>query len=362
MRPLHVFLLSLLLSMALQGLYWNHFDVLDGQSWVQEAEALMTLSDTMFNTFIYGYPGTPPLMLAIGVHWLFGVPLTEAFFGSLALIIALATATAAFLCALLRPNLPWWLGTTVSLSTTMLYRNATPPSAVVIPFIVIIVLLTLYIYEKKPITQRWPFILLGITIGVSAAARLDITLAVTGIEAVFLAPLIGWSAFTFVTLVAFLVFYLTNPFMWLFPAHHIRAFILKVIYHYHSRANVIPPFLNVVEASPFSWLGLFYGVLLAFWRRTEEIIPRMFILNILFVTAALVTLLYSSMYRPLWYFSPLLMVWEVIFLLLLLEFTTRATYTLGFPPKSIFALYVSARLVIFIVLVLGRAPAFSFFA
>ncbi len=361
MRLQHVFLTSLLLSLTLQGLYWNHFDVLDGHHWIEGTEALMTLSHTMFDAFIYGYPGTPPMMMAIGVHWLFGIPLSEAFYGSLAIIISLATAGAALLCKSLRPTLPWWVGTTIVLSTTSLYRHATPPSAVAFPFIVILILLVLYIYEKKPIQEKWPFIALGISIGASAAARLDITLFVVGIQLLFLALLVGWSAIIFTALVAFLTFCLLNPFMWLFPLHHLRSFLLKVFYHYNGVTDVMPPFSTFIKISPFSWLGLLYATLLAFWRKTNSILPRMFLLNMLLMTTLLVAILFSSTYRPLWYFSPLLLIWEVLFILLLLELTSRATYALGFTRQSLFGLYIFARIAIFGMQIFNRHPALLFF-
>lgn len=361
MRSSHIFLLAWLISLIIQGIYWNHFDVLDGHYWIEATKALMTLSYTMFDTFTYGYPGAPPMMLAIGVHWLFGVPMIDAFYGSLALIISVTTATAAWLCARLRPHLLWWLGTTVALATTSLYRRATPPSAVAMPFIIVIILLSLYIYERRVGTARWPFILLGVAIGVSAAARLDITMYVAVLQALFLTPLIGGRTFLFVLLVAFLFFCVTNPYMWIFPLHHVLAFIRKFFYHYAGTTDKAPPLIFFVKISPFSFIGLLYGTILAGWRRTGEIVPRIFIINLLFLTMVLVAILSFATYRPLWYYSPLLLIGEVVFLLLMLEFTSRASYTIGFTPRSLLGLYIIGRLAVFGVLLLHRSPALFFF-
>ncbi len=361
MRPSHVFLVALLFSLIMQGIYWHHFVVLDAGHWVHATESLMTLSYEMFDEFTYGYPGTPPMMLAIGIHWLFGLPVEQAFYGSLAVVVSIGCALAALICKLCRPHLLWWVGTMAALSTTTLYRHATPPSVVAIPYVVVMVLLSLYIFENRSRSQKWPVYLLGVATGVATAGRFDIALFVAGIQALFLWPLIGSAAVVLTALIAFLVLGLLNPFLWIFPVHHISAFVHKIFYHYSDMREALPPLGVFFKTSPFSWLGLLYGIIIPFSRGTRSFVHRMFMLNLLFLTVVQVTLLYFATYRPLWYFSPLLVTWEVIFLLLLLELVSHATYTLGFNQKTIIGMYLVARVGVLLLLASNHYPALFFF-
>lgn len=341
----------------------------DKQDWADVAQGLGELSPQMLDPFTYGYPGTTLMLPAIAVNKLFQIDYLRALVGSVACLISLGVATATLLCRILRPGSPWWMGTMLALSTSNLYINATPPSAVVAPFIVALVLLSLYVYENHRARERWPLILMGVLVGVAASSRLDITLLVALVQALFLWPRLGWMAVSYITIISFGVFYLTNPFMWLWPTHFIGSFADKVFFHFNNMPSSLS-LMMVFKKYPFAWMGLIYGLFFVAWKKTSDFMPRIFVVYVVALSALTISLLLSSSYHPLWYFLPLVLLWETLFLFFVISLAAHVEFQRSGSIRErinvarlaqyvILALYFVLRVGVLLRLAIAGMPLFN---
>ncbi|MEX1997882.1 MAG: hypothetical protein WEA04_04400 [Candidatus Andersenbacteria bacterium] len=326
LKLFHVFLLVLAIGLVVQSTLWKNIDVLDAEEWMSATVFLYQGDARVFNKFTYGYPGTPLLLLAGAIHVVLAIPLTTSFTGSLATLISLSAAGIAATCKLLRPRSLWWIAATGIILCNRLYAAVTPPSAAVAPLIVLIFLLSLYIYEQRSQSLR-VHIMLGISLGVGAALRLDITAAVGFLLLIFLLPSLGGKRIGVIVSTAFLSFFLLNPFLWFTPLGHLQAIIAKIHYHwadYETERLTIPLFLN---RAAVGLLGFSLAVVLLFLRqRLPLLISRKFLLYTVFVTISISIILWQASYQVPWYFYPLIFFWEALLSLFLLDLAALVHY------------------------------------
>jgi hypothetical protein len=320
MRVGHVFLISLLLSLVSHGVYWRHLDdAIDQDNWIREMKAFheTSLSDQRGSLY-YGYPATTILGSASFLARI-GIPPAQAFPGIMVMGISLPIALSAMLCYLLRPKSLWWVGALGLMVTSQLYYGSTPPSAIVSAYSTLLILYALYIYEKKKDDIRTS-ILFGSIAGISLATRLDISLIVLFFLCLFLLPVIKRNVVT-VLCAAFVVFVLCDPYMQVFPIQHVQDIFHKIIYHTSLERSSTIPFSQILLTVPLSTMGLVASILLILFPRVvPPSVPRRFLVFIVFACVSVsISLVVFSTYRPAWYFYPLLQIFEVLFVLYLLD-------------------------------------------
>lgn len=320
MRAGHVFLITLLLSLVSHGVYWKHLDDSpDQQNWIREMDAF---HETAFSehrkSLYYGYPATTLLVPAALVAPL-GIPAHQVFVGIMVFSISLAIALSALLCRLLRPQRLWWVGVAGLMITSELYYGATPPSAVVSAYSTLLFLYALYIYEKRKDDVRTS-ILFGSIAGVSLATRLDISLALLFFLSLFLLPVIRKNilALLFSALVVFLV---CDPYLWVFPLQHITDIVHKVTYHTTLGVPSPFPLRQILLIIPLSSMGLAASIGSIFFPKIfPPVLPRRFLILTVCMAIGISALLVKfSTYHPAWYFYPLLQIFEVLFVLYILD-------------------------------------------
>ncbi len=320
MRSGQVFLFALLLSLVSHALLWKHLDdSTDQQNWVQEMKAFYETSlRTQRSSFYYGYPATtllgPSYILA-----LFGVPAQQAFIGIMVLGISLSIACSAMLCRLLRPESLWWVGALGLMITSQLYYTSTPPSAVIVTWSTLLMLYSLYVYEKGR-SDIGTSALFGSMIGISLATRLDVSLVLVFFLSIFILPVIKKHIGT-VLCFAFGIFILCDPYMWMFPVQHLVDIIHKIRYHTTLGTGSFIPFFPVLINTPFISMGFVASLLVFLFPNTfHSSVPRRFLTVILIMCVGVSTaILLFSAYHPRWYFYPFLQIFEVFFVLYLVE-------------------------------------------
>src|SRR5436190_16211555 len=230
-KPL-LFLTTFAIALIIQSLIWRNFEYVDKQIWTDEARFVQTVNPEAFNKLVgYGHPGGPVIEATIAAHMLFGVSYEVALSGSLAVLNAFIIAACALMCYILRPNTMWWFIVAGTLAVNRLYPNSTPPSGVIAPLIVLLVLLALWLYEKAGQAKTSNILLFGAIIGIAGATRSDITPAMTVPLLLILYPRLGLKNIGLIILTAAMAFWITDPFMWIMsPFQHIWDLITEVTY------------------------------------------------------------------------------------------------------------------------------------
>lgn len=322
MRAVHVFLIALLVSLVVHGMYWRYLDdSVDQQNWIRE----MTIFHEMplashRRGFGYGYPATT-LFLASSFLWdVFGILPRQAFAGIMSVGISIPIALSVPLCRILRPNSLWWVGTLGIMTLGHLYYSATPPSAIVTALCTLLLLFGLYIYEKRMQDVRTS-IAFGAVAGIAMATRLDISVVVFLFLCAFLLPRMKWRAAATALCTAGAIFFILNPYMHAFPVAHIKDIIHKITSHAELPIALRSPYRKIVHTVPLGIFGLLMSAaLLLFPKSTFHPVPRAYLAMLTFLTAGVgIALLEFSAYHPAWYFYPVLQIFEVLFILYLID-------------------------------------------
>jgi hypothetical protein len=152
----------------------------DKTMWARQIQYLLNRDPRQFDLYgAYGHPGTPLVELGSLFHIVFGFSYDNAVTLSMSILIAMAIAVCSVLCSLLYRRSLWWLATAFILLLSRLYILATPPTAIVMPYIVLIVLATWWLWLQQLPSSRKLFFLWGVVVGLATATRLDITLLVS---------------------------------------------------------------------------------------------------------------------------------------------------------------------------------------
>jgi hypothetical protein len=326
-----VFVAALVIALPFQLYEWFKIEaVLDQSMW---APAIVT---TLHDGFLrphpeifgypYGYPGSTLLYPgACLVH--FGVPPVTALRLVMAVFISLGIALSSWVMYRLRSKSLWWVGGFGILLFDALYFDATPPSGMVMPLIVAIVLLTLYGQEERGRPE--PFVLLGAAGGIALATRTDISLAVLGMSFFFLLFTARRYLWVF-ALTSVLTFVAANPYIWGRPEEYFTATVHRILSSYLTLRYSLP-FWSVVEGAPLGVVSMGFGLLTALF--TPKLFPfcRAFVGWWAVSFATICAVLLHSSFHPSWYFYPLFMVWEALLPALILAPLAAVTLPSGVP-------------------------------
>jgi hypothetical protein len=312
-------------AFSVQCFIWIHIhpDYLDENYWVHSVEKIYAGQKLTPKDLTFGYPASPFLYVGEALMYTKFEPAT-ALRISLALFLALSITGIACLLFMLRPHTWWWIISPLILTIHYLYHQATPPSALLSLFSVLLILLVLLTEEKRDHIhlRQIGIILLGIVMGISLSTRFDISVIIGLCILPYLWILIKKRIWLPITL-SLITFGLLNPNIVLSPIYYFSAVLEKIHTHISSVPNLGSWSYSLIVLTPslisFMWLMcllLFKKELLPFSKRYTSWILSM--------TIVIGILLLVSPYHPLWYFYPLLFIWETC-IPLLVETTLRST-------------------------------------
>ena len=281
----------------------------------------------------YGHPGTTLVELGSLFHVVFGLSYSAALILSMSILIATVTAACSVLCFLLYPQTLWWLSTACILILNRLYISATPPTTVVMPFTVLIVMMIWWLWEHPVLTNRRPYYLWGAIVGLAAATRLDASLLVGTPMFILLWYRHGHKVFVPVLIGFSICFFISDPFLWFMPIRHLADLIYKFTKHY-SRfdSSMYSATIEPAEMLNAGWLSVIsfgWAFALLCYRRLSLIIPVP-IMAILSGTSVLgVMVILSSKFQAVRYLFPIIIIWEVflpLFALKTLEHSNQTSF------------------------------------
>lgn len=346
-----VLLCGFIIQLVLQSVT---FELVDHSMWANQIQYFLTNDPRLFDfSAAYGHPGTTLVELGSLFHVLFGFSYSTALTLSMSILIAMATAACSVLCFLLYPQTLWWLASTCILLLNRMYINATPPTTVAMPFTVLIVLATWWLWENSVSTSRWLYFLWGAVVGLAAATRLDAALLVGTPMFVLLWYRHGGKVVLPILTGAGISFFVSDPFLWFMPIQHITDLAHKFTKHYSKfdstmySATIEPA--DMVNAVWLSAVSFGWAFVLLCYRRLARIIPVpiMVIFSGTSVMALLIIL--SSKFQAVRYLFPLTIIWEVflpLFALETLEPSTQTTSSKALFQNSALSLWIIVLVVL----------------
>ena len=353
-----LFLGTFFVALIIQSLTWRNFEYIDKQMWIDESRYIQTGDAEAFNRrTAYGHPGGPPVIINMLAHSLLHTSYEHGLAGSLALLNAAAIAACATICYILRPQTLWWLAAAGTLTCSRLYPASTPPSAAISPLIVLIFLLALWLYEKASQVKGSHILILGATIGIAAATRTDITVAVAAPLMLLLAPRIGWKKITGTAVFAAIFFTLGNPFMWIMsPLQQVVDLFWQIQYHIVDYPATPIGLASVLLISPLAIMAIGIAVVMVLQRKkVPSSIPVPYLLTMIVITIGISIILLNARSQAPRYFFPFAFLWETFLPLFILELLPHIRFNfLAHAKDQAKAQQIAAMGVVSIVL-LGQA-------
>jgi hypothetical protein len=323
----YIFIGLLFFGFIIQFFLRVNYFYLDKTIWADQIQYFLNRDPRAFNMYLaYGHPGTTLVELGSLFHIIFGITYVNALTLSMSILISGTVAACAVLCFRIHHGSLWWVATSFTLLLGRTFIIDPPTTSVVIPFIVLIILMTWYLSEKHVRTSRHiNFFLWGAITGLSAATRLDVTLLV-GIPMFVLLwhrhgsrvvpPLIAGFGISF---------FAADPFLWFMPIRHLTDLTLKFIKHYAEvpPASIVPlskiVLSNLIRALSLVIVSFVFSLILLWKKKLTRIIPVPIYIVIVSTTLLGLAIILTSKYQGERYLSPLIIVWDILLPLFALE-------------------------------------------
>jgi len=307
--------------------------ILDDTMWANQAEYVLTGDVRQFDaTRAYGHPGAPIIDGTILVHAVTGISFKRSLLLFLTFFSALIIAGISLLCYFIRPKDLWWLASTLSLSfgAQFLHDYGTPPSVVASLLLVLLSLLTLWIYENNSRVQLTHYLLWGITGGLAAATRADISTLLIIVFLILLWRKTDFQKIFLMGITAIATFTIVNTFMWYMPITHLRDIIGKALYHYAKFEPYNMPLANVFNISSFLIVSILLSLcFLVFRKKLPRVLPYDFLYALYALTTIVYTIFLTADYQATRYFLPIIFIWETFLPLFLFSLVEQV----GLPIK-----------------------------
>jgi len=227
-RVVQIFIFAFIFAFIFQGLKWKNSNIIDGSMWINQARYVQDGDGRQFDfKNAYGHPGGTIIEPEIIFNKFFdgAHKHSEGFLIFLLTFLnSLFIAGICALCYLLRKNNFWWFIVLIFLSFDTLYDYATPTTAVVVPLVVFLSLLTLYFVENKEKIKTKHLLFWSLIAGLSVATRFDIGgfCVFSFLVLLSVMKIINWKKILIITSGAVASFILFDPFMWYMPIQHIK--------------------------------------------------------------------------------------------------------------------------------------------
>jgi hypothetical protein len=310
----------------------------DKNLWTNQIQYLLNHDPRQFGIYsAYGHPGTPLVELGSLFHIVLGFSYDNAATLALSFLIASATAACSVLCSLLYRRSLWWLATAFTLLLSRLYFIATPPTAVAMPLIVLIVFATWFLWEQQDGTPSWRiYVLWGAVVGLAVATRLDISFLVSAPMFMLLWHRHGRKVLLPMLAGAGISFYIMDPYLWFMPIRHLVDLVHKFTVHYahYSSPTKIEP-LELARALSLAAVSVGWSFVLLYRRRLAQIIPVPILVVLIGASILAIMVILSSKIQLVRYLSPLIIAWEVLLPLFAQETfaPTKRSELVDTPPE-----------------------------
>ncbi|OHA00332.1 MAG: hypothetical protein A3C11_01295 [Candidatus Sungbacteria bacterium RIFCSPHIGHO2_02_FULL_49_12] len=149
--------------------------------------------------------------------------------------------------------------------------------------------------------------------------RLDISAVILAAEFFFLLFADRRAALTIVA--AGVLGVMLNPFWWNAPALYASALFEKYLFYLRDISSSLTLW-QLLYSAPISALGVAIAAVSLSQKRALPL-PRNFLLWLLTMSLITFALLWRSAYHPIWYFLPLIVIWQILCPLLLLSLFER---------------------------------------
>ena len=319
-------------SFIFQEIRWRETGMTDNGMWGDEVQYILQGNPKEFDFLAaYGHPGGPVIEGAEITHALTGLPYAQSVVFFVELFSSLIITVICAVCIALKKNNLWWIAALITMSLNRLYQYGTPPTIIAAALVVLLCLLTLYIYENKERLRPWHLLFWGFVAGLSIATRADIGIFSFVVFLLLISKKIGWKKVALLACEAFLIFAIFDPFMWFMPFQHIKDLIFKITYHYQ---NITPSYIglsSILSFSSLAFLSIFLSMFFLFSkRRLVSPLPPIFVKVLIFMTSILYIIFLTAHSQAERYFLPIVFIWEVFLPLYIFSLIQEMHITLPF--------------------------------
>ena len=350
MRWYVIWLLAFAAAFGVQAALWHAEHITDESVWTRRVEDMardLKSRPLIFDASRYsGHPGMT-VILGGGLLRLTGLSGLEALRFAMTILIAAAAAGIVTMCKVLRPERSWWVWAFVLATAHPNYLHASPTNAIAMVLLTLAVLLA----WRGP-KAAW---LMGITLGLSAATRLPITVLIGAPLVLYIWRLSGWQSAATATATGLAALVATNPLLWQAPVEHMAHIFARSQVHYAQIVTISPSVQKFLFPTALAWVSLALGVCVAVfaWRRPRlDFSPPASLIATLVVTSAGVgAILLTAAGFSLRYFYPLILMWELLLPLFFLQLAAWAGWATRFPSltleRSLLAVLILGNLAVF---------------
>ncbi len=322
-----VFLITFIFVSFLLGIRFYLLDMTDSGMWGHQAEYILSGNPQQFDFLgAYGHPGTTivegTIILSKFIHlrsdWIVLILVT--------LLCSLIASLAALICFKLNKEKYWPVGVAITLASSPFFESATPPSVVASLSVVLLSLMTLYLYEHKDKTPEG-IIWWGLISGFTVATRTDIGVLSS---LIFFLVLLNKSTFKvllkgfLVSVVTFIVF---DPYMWTMPIQHIKDLFHKIFFHYAEFGIYHIETSTIIILSMLASISFLLSIV-AFTRfgTILKLIPQKFWIGITTLTLVVYGMFLTSNFQAERYLMPVVLIWEVFLSLYVLKLLDNVSF------------------------------------
>jgi hypothetical protein len=302
-----------LISFLTQLVFWQLVPLVDATGWQERIEAFYRQEWTVFDSTLFANPDAAMITVAV-IGRLLNLTVGNSLIGSTALLNALGVAGCVITAYSLRPRTPWWLMCAAMLIFNSTYLESTPHDAILAPFITLIILLSLYVYEHPSPGYHF-FLLFSMAMGIALATFLPLAL-------LFIVPTLGFlmiakrlttRQFLFIGVSSLMTLFLFDPLFFIMPINHLYAVFGQTFYHtIHFFFQPPLPFLDFLNVAPFAILSFALGSAWAFSSRKHDLpIPRPFLVFLFILSLLIVSVLLSARYQTFRSFHSLIFIWDI---------------------------------------------------
>ncbi len=332
-RTVLIFVIVLIMGFGLQMAMNSAFELGDGDMWAREIRLFIARDPGQFDfDGAYANPGTPVLELGTLLHTLFGVSFNNAVTLSVSALVALAVAACSVVCFALQPESPWWLAAAGTLLLNRFCISTTPPSAVAMPLIVLIVLGAWWIMNQQTAPARKYFLGWGAVVGFACATRIEVSLLVAAPFSLLLVQRHGRRMLVPMVAAALAVFFLADPYLWTMPMQHLSDLVRRFTINYARYQNMSVYADDLVHTLLLAAPSCVWCLILLAQKRLPRILPGKIITVLTGISMLMFIVVFSSNHKPVRYFFPVMAVWEVILPLLALEAVAVRAASESGPP------------------------------